>query len=179
MNVILLGYRGCGKSSVGRRLAERLGLEFRDVDERVAQRYGNRSVAEVWADEGEPHFRRTECAVTAELCQDTGQVVALGGGTVMQPAARQAVERADALRVYLKASPQVLAQRIEADAQSGGLRPSLTGNAAGAGAIDEVRLVLAEREPVYRAVADKVLDVSTLTLDQAVAELVAACTAGE
>jgi len=167
MNVILLGYRGSGKSSVGRLIGERLRWPFRDVDRLIMQRYGNRSVAEIWADEGEPHYRQTECVVTAELCAGNQQVIALGGGTAMQPAAREAIERSDALRIYLQATPEVLAQRIEGDAQSAGLRPSLTGGATG-GALDEVKAVLAERESVYEAVADNAVDVSNMSVEQVV-----------
>lgn len=165
MNVILLGYRGSGKSTVGRLLAEQLGMRFCDLDQLVVARYGDRSVADIWANEGEAHFRKTECLVAAEQCAQEGQVIALGGGTVMQPDARQAVLAADALRVYLRADSAVLAARIDADGQTGGLRPSLTGKAS-SGSMQEVVAMLAEREPVYRDVADKVIDVGSRSAEQ-------------
>ena len=173
VNIILLGYRGCGKTTLGKLLAERLWLTFADVDNVTCQRFGNDSIAAIWSEHGEPQWRRVEVEVTQELVKKTDMVIGLGGGTLMQDGARQAVEQAaDSVRFYLKCAPQVLAQRIEQDDQSSAGRPNLTQLGGG---IEEITVMLAEREPVYLAVADHVLDLSNLAPNDAVRHLIAKC----
>ena len=163
MNLVLLGYRGCGKTSVGRLVAAATGRDFFDVDAVVVERFGGRPIRQVWDDEGEAAFRAVEARVTAELVGGTGRVVGLGGGTLMFPEARRAVEGAtDTRRVYLYAPAAVLAARIAGDPASAEARPNLT---ALGGGVAEVEAVLAERDPVYRAVADAVIDVSELGVE--------------
>jgi len=171
-NVILIGYRGSGKTSVGRKLADQLWKAFVDIDAAICARFGGRTVADVWQTEGEPAYRAMEVAVTQEVCSGGDQVIALGGGTLMQPAARAAVEAADATRIYLRCDPAELEKRIHADPQTAGLRPSLTGKGGG---LAEITAVLAEREPVYRAVADVEFDVTFTDIDEATRHIVANC----
>lgn len=171
-NIILIGYRGSGKTSVGREIAARVWRDFVDIDTEICKRFDGRTVAEIWAAEGEPAYRDVEVAVTGHFCAKAGQVIALGGGTLMQPGARAAVEAADAVRIYLRCDPQELHRRISADPQTAGLRPSLTGQGGG---LDEITAVLAEREPVYRAVADDEFDVTYTGIDDAVRHIIARC----
>jgi shikimate kinase len=164
MNVILIGYRGCGKTTVGKKLANHMWLDFVDVDEAICQRYDGQAIAAIWEAHGEASFRETEAAVVAELCAKDGLVIALGGGSLMQPAARQAVEQAaDTKRIYLSCKAAVLAQRIHGDATTRANRPSLTDLGGG---VDEIEAVLAERDPVYRAVADSVFDVTYTNVNE-------------
>ena len=144
MNLVLLGYRGCGKTSVGRLVAAATGREFYDVDAVVVERFGGRSIRQIWDDEGEAAFRAVEARVTAELVNGPGRVIGLGGGTLMFPEARRAVEGADAWRIYLYAPAATLAARIAADPASAETRPNLT---ALGGGVAEVEAVLAERDP--------------------------------
>ena len=163
MLIILIGYRGSGKSSVGRVLARRLGLAFVDVDDATRARFGGRSIAEIWEREGEAAWREAEARVTRELCAMDDRVIALGGGTPMQPGAREAIQGAGhAVRVYLRCDPDELTRRIAADVRGSSERPALT---AGGDAATEVRRVLQERDPVYRAVADEVVDVTRLAVE--------------
>jgi shikimate kinase len=173
MNVILIGYRGCGKTSVGRKLASSLWKDFVDVDDHTRQRFDNDTIANIWATHGEPAWRAAEVEVTRELCAKDDLVIGLGGGTLMQSEARAAVESADAKRIYLKCAVPELARRIEADEATAGARPSLTQAAGGAAvsASQEIATVLAEREPVYRAVADSEFDVTHCSVDEVVRHL--------
>lgn len=170
MRIVLIGYRGCGKTTIGKLVAQTLGLDFVDVDDVTCDRFGIRSIAEIWQQFGEPEWRKREVEVTSELCAKDNLVIGLGGGTLMQPGARRAVEACDALRVYLKAAPQVLAARIASDPQSGATRPNLTQHGGG---VEEVRHMLEVRGPVYEAVADEVLDVSQIAPADAAAWVVA------
>lgn len=168
MNILLFGYRGSGKTSLGQRLSRRLSAVFHDTDALVRARFGGMEVAQIWATHGEPAFRAMEVEVTRELLAAPGgenQVIALGGGTLMQPGAFAAVKEAkNALRIYLRAPAQVLAERIANDKATAGQRPSLTG---AANPVEEVAQVLALREPTYLAAADKVLDVAERSVEDA------------
>lgn len=173
MNVILIGYRGCGKTSVGRKLAHQLWKDFADVDTETRKRFDNDTIADIWQAHGESAWRAAEVEVTKELCAKDELVIGLGGGTLMQPAARAAVEAADAKRIYLKCAVKELARRIDADDATQGSRPSLTEATGGEArsASQEIADVLAEREPVYRAVADREFDVTHCTVEQTVQHL--------
>jgi len=173
MNIILIGYRGCGKTTLGRQIAMRQWLTFVDVDSEARKRFAEVSIAEIWAKHGEAQWRRAEAAVTQEMCAKDGQVIALGGGTLLAPAARRAVlEAKDTLRIYLHCEPEELFKRINQDPQSDRNRPHLTELGGG---IEEIKKVLAEREPIYRSVADKVFEVTHLRLDNSARYLIEKC----
>lgn len=175
MNVILLGYRGCGKSTIGRGVAERLGLDFVDLDDVVRAAFGGKTVAEIWQTQGEAAFRAAEVDAVQQVLSVDGQVIALGGGTPMQDGAEAALLAAESgLRVYLKAQPATLVARIEGDSQTASLRPSLTGAASATG---EAEQVLRQREPTYQRVADHVVDVDLLPINEAVDAICRLCDA--
>ena len=172
VNIILLGYRGSGKTTLGRAAAHRLGYAYVDVDDAAREAFDGATIAEIWQTYGEPAWREAEVHATRRLLRSDNQVIGLGGGTLMQPGARQAIEHArDARRIYLHAPAPVLHQRIAGDAASAATRPSLT---ALGGSLAEIEQVLAQREPVYRAVADAVVDVAALDVDEAVEAVLAA-----
>ncbi len=175
---MLIGYRGSGKSTVGRLLADRLGYAFVDSDTVAVERFNGKSIARVWGEHGESVFRAVESQVVQELVQRERCVIALGGGAVIDYAGRSdgrdAVQGADVLCVYLHAEAATLAERIAGDAASAQSRPSLTGHRS---AVDEVSAVLAVRDPLYRAVADMTVDVTRLGVE-AVVDAVIARTAG-
>ncbi|MCC6579018.1 MAG: hypothetical protein IT440_01145 [Phycisphaeraceae bacterium] len=172
MNIILIGYRGSGKTSIGKLLAGQLWKTFADVDVVCCQRFGIAAIADIWRQHGEPAWRAMEVQVASELCAKDDHVIALGGGTLMQPGARQAVEQAHAIRIYLRCEPEELHRRIAGDTQSAQARPNLTSLGGG---IDEIRHVLDQREPTYRAVADHVFDVTHLSIEDAARYLIEKC----
>jgi shikimate kinase len=151
MNVILIGARGSGKTTVAKLLAERLGWSYVDSDDEIEARAG-KSIAEIFAAEGEAAFRDRESQVVADLAARDGAVVALGGGAVMRPENRQAFEQARV--VWLTASPATLWGRVAGDAATAGRRPQLSPQ----GGITEIIATLDARREIYRRCAHLVVD---------------------
>ena len=108
-SIVLVGMMGVGKTTIGRRLAPRLGLPFCDADEEIEKAAGM-SVSELFAAHGEPSFRSGEAQVIARLLSDTPIVLATGGGAFMNPATR-ALVRAKALSVWIQADLDVIVER--------------------------------------------------------------------
>ncbi len=164
MNTLLMGLRGCGKSTIGRRLAELLDRPFIELDERVLETFDESTVHAVWSGQGQAAWREAEARVLADILDTDGQVVALGGGTPLVEAARLRIghERRTgrAKVVYLRCDTDELARRL---AREPGDRPSLTG----ADPVCEIETVLAEREPVYRQLADVEHNVAKVSPQQA------------
>lgn len=163
MNVLLMGLRGCGKSTVGQLLAARLGCPFMDLDDRVLARFAEPTVTAVWATHGEAPWRAAEATELGEILgqsEDPDSVIALGGGTPMVESARRDLEAAQAARratlIYLRCTVEELQRRL---AGHTGDRPSLTG----ADPLREMGVVLEAREPVYRQLADHEYDVTSTT----------------
>lgn len=150
-HVALVGLMGVGKTTVGRRLARRVDAEFRDADEEV-ERAAGRTVAEIFADFGEPAFREGERKVIARLLeQDTPLVIGLGGGAFLNDETR-ALIKARAVSVWLRADLDVLVDRV---ARKPGSRPLL----AEGDPRTILQRLLTERSPIY-AQADIVVDSS-------------------
>ena len=142
MKVVLIGYRGTGKTSVGRLVAERLGIPFVDTDALIEARAG-RPIPAIFAADGEEGFRVLEREVCTGLAGAQG-VIATGGGAVLDQVNVEALRRG--ARVFLlEGSPEELARRCAA-----GDRPALTGLPP----LDEIRTLLAARHGAYRAAAD-------------------------
>jgi shikimate kinase len=145
MNLILIGYRCTGKTTIGRLLATRLGWPLVDTDTLVQERAG-KSIKEIVASAGWPEFRRLECEVIAEVAAADRQVVSAGGGAILDPANREAL-RASGRVVWLTAAPETIWQRLQADPKTAAERPNLTAS----GGAPEVRKVLVERHAAYQA----------------------------
>jgi len=151
-HLILIGYRGTGKTTVGRVLATKLNRAFFDADELVEAVAGC-SIADIFARAGEADFRDREAAALADLCARPPAVLATGGGAILRESNR-ALLKASGFVVRLAAPPEVLWARICADTATAARRPALTSSGGEA----EVRALLAAREPLYRATADFAVD---------------------
>lgn len=158
MIVTLIGYRGSGKSSVGRELAHRLSFPFADADAELEGRAG-KSIRQIFDDDGESAFRDLEEQVIADLLLSSGRLVlAAGGGAVLRESTRARLAAAGPI-VWLRATAEHLAARIAADASTAERRPNLTA----LGGLDEIRELLEQREPIYRAAADLTVETEGLT----------------
>src|SRR5438128_2572326 len=147
MNLALIGYRGTGKSTVARLLAERLGWQSVDADHEIERRAG-KSIAAIFADEGEPAFRDLETRVVVDFAQLRSAVVALGGGAMLRAENRVAIRGVGSV-VWLTASADTIESRLAADERTAQRRPNLTA----AGGRAEIEQLLASREPTYRECA--------------------------
>ena len=163
MSVVLIGYRGCGKSTVGRKLADRLWQTFVDIDELIVKRAG-KTIKDVFEQDGEPAFREHETAILRELVQLPDHVIALGGGTLIREENRRIVKESGHKVIYMRCSPEELHKRIAADPQTAETRPNLTKLGGG---IEEIKEMLEIREPFYREVMAAELDVTNLTPEDA------------
>lgn len=148
-HLVLVGLMGSGKTTVGRIVAERLGRPFLDSDDVVEARTG-RTVREIWRSDGEAAFRRLEReALRDALAADKPSVIAAAGGVVLSADNRAALNDAHAVVAWLHADNATLVAR----ATSGEHRPLLDADPAGT-----LAQMAAEREPLYRDVADVVVD---------------------
>lgn len=164
-HLFLCGFRGTGKSSVAEVLAGRLGRPRVDLDERIRERTGQ-TIADIFRTGGEPRFRHWESVVLAEVVRESSSVVALGGGTILTPENRRRI-RESGVCFWLDADAETLAARIEADAVTATQRPPLTSLPAA----DEVRVLLAQREPHYLAAADHRIDTRGKSLSRIADEI--------
>ncbi len=140
---------GCGKSTVGRHVARLLGLRFVDSDQELERQLGT-SIRLFFEQHGEDSFRDAEQQVIAQLLTQGPVVLATGGGAVLRAATRQAFRDSVCRVVYLRASPEELARRLRHDTQ----RPLLQGRDP----LKTLRGLFEVRDPLYREVADYVVD---------------------
>ena len=160
-NIILTGFMATGKSSVGRRLADRLGYDFLDLDTLIAAEAGM-PIAQVFATQGEAAFRAMEARMVERVAGRKGCIVATGGGTIVDQRNLEALKRSGVV-IALTANPEIIQSRIG----GGEDRPMLRGG----GMRERVRRLLDERAAAY-ARADLTVDTSDRTVDEVVDHLV-------
>ena len=152
MNLVLIGYRATGKTTLARHLAGRLGWEWTDADVEIERRAG-KSIARIFAEDGEPAFRDIEAQVIAELCRRSQLVLAAGGGAPLREESRRAMRQSGHV-VWLTATPATIHARMTADATTADRRPSLTNRPP----LDEIVQLLGRRAPIYRETAHQIVD---------------------
>jgi shikimate kinase len=168
MNIMLIGYRGSGKTTVGRMLADRLGYGFFDNDDQITKTAGQ-TIKEIFEKHGQEHFRQLETRALAHIAGLDKHVISLGGGVILREVNRHRITGGGHHVIYLHADPEELFRRIRSDPATAANRPNLTSLVGG---LDEIRSVLAEREPIYRQVMTLELDVTKLSTQQVVAAIV-------
>ncbi len=158
MNIVLIGYRGTGKSVVGAIVAEKLGMECLSMDEEIVRRAGM-SVPEIVEKEGWPGFRDRETQVAEDFAARDNIVIDCGGGVIERPENIEALGTNGRI-FWLRAGVDVIVGRISDDTQ----RPALV---EGRTFTDEVREVLERRTPMYRNAADWEIETDGLTPGEA------------
>ena len=157
MNIVLIGYRGAGKSAVGRVLARRLGRELVSTDAEIVRRSG-KSIPQIVERQGWEYFRDLESTVCRDLAGRDNLIIDTGGGAILRPQNVEVLKQ-NGRFWWLTAGVSTLAGRIGHDKQ----RPSLTGSRS---FVDEIAEVLAERLPKYQAAADWTIATEGLTVNQ-------------
>jgi shikimate kinase len=162
MNIVLIGYRGAGKSTVGSRLAVRLQMKFVDTDNLIEERQGA-LISDIVKSYGWGYFRAMEKQTIEEISNQDHLVIAPGGGAVLEAGNITALRR-NGLMIWLKADGEAIRRRMEQDPLTFVRRPTLTGK----GVLEELEEVMAYRESFYERAAEVKLDTSALDVEAVV-----------
>lgn len=155
-NIILIGFMGAGKTTVGKRLSSELGLVLIDTDQRIEEEQ-QRSISDIFAAEGEAYFRQLETQQLKKLIQEEQAVISVGGGLPVQ-SVNQPLLKQLGRTIYLKARKETLVKRL----QGSTTRPLLQG-----GRLEEkIASLMEAREAVYEKVADVILETDDKTLNE-------------
>ncbi len=164
-HVVLIGFMGSGKSTVGFRLSYKLRKCLLDTDKLIEQREGMK-ISEIFALKGEAYFRQKETECLNSLFKELGsRIISLGGGTPIREENRPIIKKLGKV-IYLKASPETIYGRVKHDKT----RPLLQCD----NPKEKIRTLLAERDSVYESVADIVIHVDGKEMPQVVQEIVEA-----
>ena len=166
MNIILIGFRGTGKTTIGKMLAQRLGKEFVDADEYLEQKEG-KTVKDIFAEGGEKLFREIETQIIAELCLSDNRVVATGGGAILREENVRALKKSGII-ILLEADTDTIYKRIHRNTTTEQRRPSLTNR----NAYEEIEYLLEYRGPLYDRTADFVINTTNMSANDAANKII-------
>lgn len=167
-HLILVGLPGCGKTTVGQAVADQTGRTFLDLDQEIERRE-SRSISQIFAEKGEPYFRKRERELTEELTLFGNMVVSPGGGWIMD-AETVGLVRPPSLLVYLKVRPEIALKRL---GPLRTLRPLLTRP----NPLDELKRLLEARKAAYES-ADLVINAELLDLQRVIDKVIELASAG-
>lgn len=162
MNLVLIGYRGTGKSVVAGILSRKLGMQAVSLDGEIVREAGM-AIPEIVERLGWPRFRDLESEIVERFSRRQRAILDTGGGVILRPENTENLRRGGAL-FWLKASVEVIVERIRESTE----RPSLT---EGRSCLEEVEQVLSERLPLYRAAADREVDTDALSPEDVAEEI--------
>jgi shikimate kinase len=166
MNLFLIGYRCSGKTTIGKSVATKIGWSFVDSDIRVTKACG-KSIEEIIDTEGWNAFRRMEHSTIKQICTHDRQVVATGGGVVLDADNIKAMKTRGML-IWLGASAGAIRKRMLADKNSGHFRPALTER----GRIEEIEGMLLQRNPYYESASDFSILTDNMSVDEIAAIII-------
>jgi len=171
-HIVLIGLRGCGKSTLGEQLADALGRPFLDLDALVSERLGMSGPGAIIDQHGIERFREEEAAALAFALEQPAGVLALGGGTPTAPGALDMLVSDRARVFYLRATPGTLAERLcQADNTD---RPALVGDDP----VSEIGVLFDQRDGIYQNLAESVVHVDGIREQAALAAITALARAG-
>ena len=166
MNVVLIGFRGSGKTTIGKSIAERLKREFIDCDEWI-ERQTHLSIREIFAQHGESHFRTLESQAIGELSAMDGKVIATGGVAALKYQNMQVFKRNGGKIFFLEVGPETAFTRIQGDESTRSRRPALTDKDP----FTEVKEQIDLRRPYYLKRADVTVGTDGRSIDEVVKEI--------
>lgn len=162
--LVLIGPMGAGKTTVGSEIAKELNCEFADTDALIEADQG-KSVAEIFVEDGEPHFRLVEESIVIDALISEDGVLSLGGGAVMNDAVQEALKKSPAKKVFLDISLAAVSPRVGFDSA----RPLLMVNPR-----QKWSELMTARRPVYESLADLSIDVSDKSVAEITSEIIGA-----
>ncbi len=157
-NIVLIGFMGCGKSTIGRALSEKTGFRFMDTDQLIEHTAGM-TIPHIFLKYGEQYFRMLEYKIIRAISENPHQIIATGGGIIKNPDNIQMLAQQGSI-IYLKTSPEQIFSNIQYDET----RPLLQGE----NKIEKIRLLLTERIPLYEKYQDYTVDVTNLSVEEVV-----------
>ncbi|MBC8554251.1 MAG: shikimate kinase [Candidatus Brocadiales bacterium] len=166
MNIVLIGFRGTGKSTVGRLLAKRLERDFIDSDKYIERSTG-KTIKRIFEDDGEEGFRKIEVDTIAELSKVDNKVISAGGGAVLREDNVRNLKD-NGFLILLEATPEIIYTRIGQDEKTTQQRPSLTDKKP----LDEIRHLIEQREHAYKSAADFTINTSYVSCEDIVNEII-------
>ena len=166
MNIVLIGFRGTGKSTVGRLLAKRLERDFIDSDKYIEDSTG-KTIKSIFEEDGEEGFRQIEADTITELSKADNKVISAGGGVVLRE------ENVNNLKdngflILLEATPEIIHNRIAQDKNTTQQRPSLTDKKP----LEEIKHLIEQREHAYKNAADYTINTSSVSCEDIVNEII-------
>jgi len=162
--LVLIGPMGAGKTTVGSEIAKELKCEFADTDALIEADQG-KSVAEIFVEDGEPHFRLVEESIVIDALISEDGVLSLGGGAVMNDAVQEALKKSPAKKVFLDISLAAVSPRVGFDSA----RPLLMVNPR-----QKWAELMTARRPIYESLADQSIDVSDKSVAEITSEIIGA-----
>lgn len=160
--VILIGFMGCGKSTVGIRLSYRIRRVVEDTDKRI-EREQKMTVSEIFAEKGEAFFRDLETDLLRRMCEEKGEkIIATGGGLPLREENRNLLHKLGTV-IYLRIQPENVYERLKNDTT----RPLLQGEDP----LGKIRKLLGERAGIYESAADVIIDVGEKNIEQILDEI--------
>ena len=166
MNIVLIGFRGTGKSTVGNLLAKRLERDFIDSDKYIESSTG-KTIKCIFEEDGEEGFRKIETGIIAELSKVDNKVISAGGGAVLKEENVRNLKD-NGFLVLLEATPEIIHNRIAQDEKTTQQRPSLTDKKP----LDEIKHLIAKREHAYKNAADFTINTSYVSCEDIVTEII-------
>jgi shikimate kinase len=166
MNIVLIGFRGTGKSTVGKLLANRLKRDFIDTDEYIERTTG-KTIKDIFEKEGEESFRKIEVETIAKLSKIDNKIIAAGGGVVLKDENVKNL-KSNGFLILLEATPEIIHDRISQDEKTSQQRPSLTNKKS----FDEIKYLLDKRQPLYENAANYTINTSYVSSEDIVEEII-------
>ncbi|MDR4498204.1 MAG: shikimate kinase [Candidatus Scalindua sp.] len=165
MNIVLIGFRGTGKSTIGKLLANRLKRSFVDTDEYIINTTG-KTIKEIFQEEGEKKFRQIEADTIALLRVMDKKIIAAGGGVVLNNKNVETL-KSNGVLILLEAAPEIIHKRISLDEKTMHQRPSLTDK----GAFEEIKHLIKQRQKLYDEAASHRINTSNKSTEEIVEEI--------
>ena len=165
MNLFIIGYRCTGKTTTAQTVSERMGWKFIDADRELMEKRGE-SVSEIVSSGGWPLFRKLEKQTLKEICRQERQVVATGGGVILDDENIETMKNNGPV-IWLKATPETIIERMTADTETEELRPALTDHDL----ISEINETLNERIPLYQKAMTWSVDTDGKKINEVISEI--------